>query len=157
MFMTRCSRLRKKMVQNKTIFSVHIVYMYIVYIYLICFYAHFNFSHVHVKYLFRNDNFCNENYPPPPPINLIFLVCCYSMSFHLYNNSNILACYIYIYSCLLSLFINIVFFCVRFVKNIPVFKKYTIIVLICKEHNIPVFKSCMYICTCTHVYPFKRF
>lgn len=95
MFTTRCSRLRKKMVQNKTIFSVHIVYMYIVYIYRnVCFYAHFNFSHVFVKYLFRNGNFCNENYPPPP-INLIFLVCCYSMSFHLNNNSSILACYIY--------------------------------------------------------------
>lgn len=102
---------------NKTIFSVHIVYMYIVYIYRICFYAHFNFSHVYVKYLFRNGNFCNENYTPPPPINLIFLVCCYSMSFHLNNNSNILACYMYICTHVSSPFLLILFFFCAFCKE----------------------------------------
>lgn len=112
----------------------------------LCAFQFLSCTFVYVKYLFRYGNFSNENYPPPPPINLIFLVCCYSLSFHLNNNSNILACYIYICTHVSSPFLLILgFFCMRFVKNIPVFKKYIIIVLICKEHNIPV-------CTYVHVH-----
>lgn len=77
-------------------FFLFILYICILYIYILYVFMRISISLMYMWNIYSGMvTFVMKTTPPPPPINLIFLVCCYSMSFHLNNNSSILACYIY--------------------------------------------------------------